>query len=234
MRPFTPLLVLLLPTAASAAKLDAWGDPLPPFALFRTGSLRDQHDVAGPLSFSPDGQLLAATERDAASIRLWDAATGKKIRSLPGHSRRVWCFCFSADGKSLASGDDNGTVRLWDVATGKELRQIDAHRQGVSKVALAPDGTWLASTDGSDLRFWDLPSGKQTRSTPAGQSGTFQSLALSADGKLLAAGCMAGPVRLWETSSGREVDVFKGRETAAQPRAGYSLEESRSGTSIRR
>jgi hypothetical protein len=29
MRPFTPLLVLLLPTAASAAKLGAWGDPLP-------------------------------------------------------------------------------------------------------------------------------------------------------------------------------------------------------------
>ena len=54
-------------------------------------------------------------------IRLWDVATGKQIRTLTGHKRRVSSLAFFPDGKKLASSSVDKTVRLWDVASGKEI-----------------------------------------------------------------------------------------------------------------
>src|SRR5262245_29080753 len=64
---------------------DALGDPLPPGAIARLGTLRFKHtpaldptiDVA---MFSPDGARIVSLVYGAASIRLWDAGTGKEIR----------------------------------------------------------------------------------------------------------------------------------------------------------
>jgi WD40 repeat protein len=201
------LLVLVTPLAATAQKLDAWGDPLPPFALFRTGTLRAQHDVVGPLRFSPDGKTLAAVER-AGTIRLWEAATGKVVRRLVGHQGWISSFVFSVDGTQLVSGGDDRTVRLWDVASGQEVRRFVGHRHQVHSVVLAPDRAWLASCDGWDIRFWEASTGKQTRRIPRGEDNGVWRLALSPDGKHLVAGCNGRPLRAWEVATGRELDHF--------------------------
>src|SRR5262249_55828157 len=110
----TVILLLALPLTiqsaaqpVTASRLDAWGDPLPPGALFRTGTLRDQHSVTGALCFSPDGKMLAGIGHDD-TIRLWDAASGRDIRTFRGHPGGVHCFDFTADGKTLVSGGEDG------------------------------------------------------------------------------------------------------------------------------
>ena len=45
------------------------------------------------------------------------------MRRLEGHTECVTAIAWSPEGKSLASGADDGTVRLWDPAGGKELRR---------------------------------------------------------------------------------------------------------------
>src|SRR5262249_19108098 len=157
---------------------DAWGDPLPPGALFRTGTLRARHDVRRPICYSPDGKMLAGGGDDD-TIRLWGAGTGKDIRGLRG-DRGVSCLDFSSDGKMLVSGGDQ-TVRLWQVASGREIALFTGHVQPVVGVVLAPNGTWLASTDYCDIRFWDVKAGKQTRCISAPTA--VDHLALSPDGK---------------------------------------------------
>src|SRR5262249_22137198 len=73
-------------------------------------------------AFSPDGKLLAWSDRGGA-VHLADAATGRLLRKVaPGEGPTQ--FAFTPDGKGLVTLDyiDNLLV-TWDAATGKELRR---------------------------------------------------------------------------------------------------------------
>lgn len=72
------------------------------------------------LAISPDGDILlvASVGRIFSfcidQIDLIDIETGKKLLSLPGHTEPIETLLFSHDGKTLASGSQDGTVLLWD------------------------------------------------------------------------------------------------------------------------
>jgi WD40 repeat protein len=42
-------------------------------------------------------------------------AGGKEKSTLRGHTGPVWSVAFSPDGKTLASGSQDGAIKLWDV-----------------------------------------------------------------------------------------------------------------------
>ena len=65
------------------------------------------------------------------TVRLWDAATGKELKTLSGHTAEVSALAYSPDGKVIASGSRDKTVRLWDAATGKELKTLSGHTDSV-------------------------------------------------------------------------------------------------------
>ena len=52
--------------------------------------------------FSPDGKLLATGSADS-QVKLWEAATGREVRTLKGHAEEVQCVRFSPDGTTLAT-----------------------------------------------------------------------------------------------------------------------------------
>ena len=64
------------------------------------------------IAFSPDSRLLASGSEDH-TIKLWDVASGNKVRTLSGHSDSVNCVAFSPDGRWLASGGADANVLLW-------------------------------------------------------------------------------------------------------------------------
>ena len=77
------------------------------------------------LTFSPDGNILVGSGREHSNfiIKLWDVDTGENLETLSGHTDRIEILVFSHDGKTLASGSEDGTVLLWDwdkIATNRE------------------------------------------------------------------------------------------------------------------
>src|SRR5262245_37825319 len=83
--------VLLLLTGAAACgadpkpgRTDLYGDPLPPGAVARLGTVRLRHLDASTLGFSRDGKRLISCS-GWGSVRVWDAASGKLIEK-----KRLW------------------------------------------------------------------------------------------------------------------------------------------------
>jgi WD40 repeat protein len=126
---------------------------------------RMQHDDAvDSVAISPDGRLVVSgggplgKPMGDTTVHLWDAATGKELRRLEGHTRRIWSLAFSLDGKRLLSGSSDASIRLWDVTTGREIRRLDGHTDEVRRAVFSPDGKQaLSASHDKTVRLWNLP-----------------------------------------------------------------------------
>jgi WD40 repeat protein len=113
---------------------------------------------------SPDGKTIASVADDMV-CRVWNAADGKLIHELRGHSEKtphgfgsmLYAAAFSPDGNHLATGDKVGKIRVWEVATGKGVAEMEAPVMytwdpvqrlhsigGIRSLAFSPDGKTLA------------------------------------------------------------------------------------------
>jgi dipeptidyl aminopeptidase/acylaminoacyl peptidase len=114
---------------------------------------------ARAVAYSPDNKHLAAAD-GARAIHVWDAASGKELVTLTGHTDLVRCLAFSPDGKRLVSGSADKTLKVWDVATGQELLTLRGHEGPVNALAWSPDGQRIGSAGGDknkpgEIRIWD-------------------------------------------------------------------------------
>jgi hypothetical protein len=113
---------------AIPVRFDRIGDPLPPGALTRLGSVPFRH--RGPLTsvqLTSDSRILASASRDG-TLRLWEAATGKEVRRFDIFPE-TFSFGLSADGQTVAAPvsdrDNSTTVRIWSVATGRKTHRVE-------------------------------------------------------------------------------------------------------------
>ncbi|MSQ96546.1 MAG: hypothetical protein EXR98_18630 [Gemmataceae bacterium] len=86
------------------------------FTLIAPGAFGSQASLTSTLlSFSPDGDLLAA-RGSANTVRVWETAHAKEAGAFKGHDGVVNTLSFSPNGKTLASGSADTTILVWDLA----------------------------------------------------------------------------------------------------------------------
>ncbi len=113
--------------------------------------------VVSKVSFSPNGELLAAAVEDG-TIKLWQVSDGKLLQFLQGHQGKVMNVSFSPDGQLLASSGEDTTVKLWGISDGKLLSSLRGHRSHVRNVVFIDPQTLASVSAGRDktIIFWSL------------------------------------------------------------------------------
>jgi WD40 repeat protein/predicted Ser/Thr protein kinase len=162
------------------------------------------------LAYAPDGRTLASASRDG-TVKLWDPATGRARTTLYGYAQAVSAVSFSPNGRTLAAAGDR-TVKLWEteqlpgpvVLTPRAPGQIYTPWP----LTFTPDGRTLVGAVGNEVILCDVVGGRERRrwkyvEDDAERAGwrkelpapglrvaeeAFDAVALSPDGRLLAAG----------------------------------------------
>jgi hypothetical protein len=140
-------------------------------------------------------------------VLLWDAAAGKGMATLDGHTGTVTAVAFSPNGTRVLTGSDDNTARLWEAATGKAVATLAGHTNSVNAVAFSPDGKHiLTGSSDNTARLWDAATGKAVAAL-AGHTDRVTAVAFLPDGMRIVSSGADGTVRQWDAASGRPLEI---------------------------
>jgi WD40 repeat protein len=159
-----------------------------------------------PVAWHPDGRRLASAGSDLA-IRVWETGTEKQLLCLRGHTDTISKIVFTPGGQRLVSASSDGSIRYWDLEEAREIASVRGHDGGIRDMALVEASRRLVSVGGDHkIKVWDLQSGQEVRTIEESPSPfSFDGVAASADGRLLAASSLPGVVRVWDGTTGRKL-----------------------------
>jgi WD40 repeat protein len=149
------------------------------------------------LAYSPEGRHLAVGNSHGEVV-IWEAATGRRLRSLSAHREWVSSVAFSPNGKTLATAGKDQRILLWDVESGARLSPPMVRHSGwITSLAFSPDGEALASADvAGAILLWDLDT---LRPVDLGRHGQEPvNVVAFRDGHVLASGGDDGLIKLWD------------------------------------
>jgi len=157
-------------------------------------------------AYSPDGSHVVTCCYDGTT-RIWDTATGKKIRELQQQEEdreRVTMARFSPDGMLLAAVSTDGTLGLCAVTANAESNQFNLIlrlKDKLNTVDFSPHGDFLlvASSDGTTCLYKvDKAKARLTRfCEPFPQDGDVVQACFSPDGQYIAAVSDDGTAGVW-------------------------------------
>lgn len=153
-------------------------------------------DTVRGLAFTPDGNSVLSVAADGLAI-LRDARTGQIRERYDPNTGPLWSVAISGDGRWAALGGRDG-ITLRNLADGRSI----AHRSPegpITSLGFLPTGTMMASGGFKrPVTLWSWQGGmlRQWR-TLDGDVRQVKALAVSPDGKVLAAGGGDGVLNVW-------------------------------------
>lgn len=173
----------------------------------------------GASVFSPDGTQLAGVSASAAgnAVKVWDAATGRELLTLNGHTGWVMGVVFSPDGKRLASTSLDGTVRIWSLTPGQESLTVAAPGADYgTRVAYNPNGQEFATNGGDGTAtIWNATTG-ESRLTLHGHTQEVLNVAFNSDGTRLATSSLDANAIVWDAATGQKLLTLSGHESGVR------------------
>lgn len=192
-----------------------------------------QAEAVQSLAFSPDGRLLAASDKSAgtplghtlaspvAAMVVWDVATAT-LEAPPadlGAGNGVNgsdAVAFSRDGKLLAATLLAGGIQLFDPSTVQLVRTLADPGDDSVSLAFGNGATLAAGTQGGALEMWDAVTGRRLAQPLLADSESITGLAFDGAGqRFVTTGQEDGTIKLWFASGPQQ----EGPRLASDPGA---------------
>jgi WD40 repeat protein len=153
---------------------------------------------------SPIADVLACAS--GKQVTIWDIKTNQHLGQvdLEASATRV---LYSSDGRTFATGDEEGNVRLWDAESLKKSHlPFEAHKGRVIDLAFHPKKRLLYST-GEDKELIRQSLNQAQLPERVGEQ-DISRLAVSPDGAFIACGMNDGRVVLFDASSEKAIQTL--------------------------
>lgn len=190
------------------------------------------HDLfSGEHTHLPSGIMALGFSADGRSLLVVDgkSRTGHATTSEPANislnsgtvfSKPAARIRATTDGRWIIRIETDGRILLLDPSDGHTAHQFNGPTPGMRHfIAGSPDSHLFAiGGDGEkSVILHNIHTGTTTRLPSPSLAYYYVCAAFSPDGRLLAAGDLSGPIRIWETASGRLVATLPGHpeETSA-------------------
>jgi len=166
-------------------------------------TLKDHVDAVTAVAYSPDGKWLATASSDRTA-KLYQADSGAKVNSF-NHGDGLTALAFSGKGDLLVTACLDKQVRVWPVKVGTVENPLRGHGEGeaVDAMAFSADGgTFAWGAINRKVRIWNGEVSNHKRELNDCPDWVY-GVALSPDGKRVAAGAGDGKLYFWNTEDGK-------------------------------
>lgn len=148
------------------------------------------------MCFSPDGRWLAVGDLGGA-LRVFDVETGARTSLLVAHHGRILSVACTPDGERIWTCGNDGDLRLWEVNADGAFHVARVAREGFHAVDFSADGRTLYVAGGLGVLYRLDRAGQMLDAHALDGAATISSLAVSPDGRQLAAATYGNAAWLW-------------------------------------
>jgi WD40 repeat protein len=187
-----------------------------PYQLFECLNTFSAHSYyerePSTIALSPNGQILATSNRNSELIKIWQLHTGQEISTIIGHAKGTHSLAFSLEGQTLwgssycEHGDEYDNwfeIKEWNLQTGEVIHCLP----GYGDFALSPDGQLLVTGSWDKIKVWELQTEQEIRTLQG--ACWVKSITFSTDGKTVISTddmmCASSTeyIKVWDLNTGQ-------------------------------
>jgi WD40 repeat protein len=169
-------------------------------------SLQGNQMSSRSVSFSPDGQKLAISDRREIRLLSLERNNLPIQAKLEGHKSPILDSSVSSDGKMIATASADNTVKLWN-QNGILLKTLEGH----GKAKVSKDGSEKSSINsGNSILDRELNRLIEEKYKEAIEKSftAVRAVSFSPNNQVIASGGSDHTVRIWQVSDGRQIQVL--------------------------
>ncbi|MFT4563325.1 MAG: WD40 repeat protein [Gammaproteobacteria bacterium] len=161
------------------------------------------------IAISDRGEFVLLGLKDGRAIHI-NQRTGRRLEVVAHRNERVASVDLSSDGMVAVTGGNDNRAMVWETTHGKQLKVMNHNERILVTKFDASDEKVFTADELGNASIWDLKSGKKLAVMELGKRQHVVTAArFSQDGKLLLLGFPGRDVRLWDTTTGKQVDSWR-------------------------